>query len=519
MSDGSQEFVEQYTSGLEDYLAGAAEAALGRAYQLGRRALAEKLGVLDVAAAYQEALARVLLRARAAEESAQMVRRASDFLAESLSPFEMTHRGFQETIAKLLEVNETLRGAQRRLSFLAEASKELASSLDYQATLARVARLAVPYLADVCTIDIVEADEAVRRVAVACGQPSKERLARELYRYPPDPALPNPVGQVLRTAQAVLYQQVSDSFLAAAAHDAEHLQLLRQLGFASGMIVPLLARGQALGALSFFLAKSERHYGPADLTLAEDLAGRMASAVDNAWLYREVQEALGLREEFLEAAAHELRTPATSLKGYVQFLQRRGPRDEVERRVLANIAQAAERAVRLARELAEIHELAREPPRLGRSSFDLLQLVLECAAAVEAGLEQHHFLVCAAGPLSVQADRERLALALGALLEHAVKYQPQGGAVHVTVAEAEGKAMVEVRDFGVGIPPDRLAHLFEPLFEPWPSGSPYYVGVVGLSLYLARRTIEVHGGRIEAESQVGQGTTIRFCLPLTHPSG
>lgn len=230
-----------------------------------------------------------------------------------------------------------------------------------------------------------------------------------------------------------------------------------------------------------------------------------------------VQQAMRLREEFLAAAAHELRTPTTSLKGYAQFLQRRPPHDAQEQRALTAIGHAADRAARLARELAELYTLTEGVARLKRAPVDLQALALERAEAAQGWAERHRFLVCAAGPVWVEADRERLALALDALLEHAVRYQPQGGDVRVTVAEERGEAVVEVRDFGVGVPPERLGQVFEPLFEPWPPGSPNYVGVVGLDLYLARRLVEAHGGRIEAESQPGQGSTFRFRLPLAAP--
>src|ERR687885_749943 len=171
--------------------------------------------------------------------------------------------------------------------FLSEAGATLSSSLDYRTTLASVARLAVPRLADWCAVDIVEEDGSLERLAVEHEDPQKVQLARELQeRYPPDPEASRGVRRVVRSGQSEFYPDIADEMLVAAARDAEHLRLMRELGFISAIIVPLVARGRTLGAITLVSAEAGGGYGRADLELAEELARRAALAVDNARLYR-----------------------------------------------------------------------------------------------------------------------------------------------------------------------------------------------------------------------------------------
>lgn len=169
---------------------------------------------------------------------------------------------------------------------LAEAGQTLSSSLDYETRLAKVAHLAVPRLADWCSVVVVEEDEAVKQLTVAHVDPAKVKLAHELQqRYPPDWTAAAGAPEVLRSGRAELYPEVSDEMLVAAAHDEEHLRSLRTLQMKSAMIVPLVTRGRSLGVMTFVWAESNRRYSEVDLGLAEELARRAATAIDNARLF------------------------------------------------------------------------------------------------------------------------------------------------------------------------------------------------------------------------------------------
>lgn len=178
--------------------------------------------------------------------------------------------------------------SQQRAAFLAEAGAVLASSLDYASTLRTVARLSVPFVADLCVVDLLTPDGRIERVAVAHGDPEHEALLRELReRYPPDAAGEHPVARVLRTGRPEVAPEITGPLLDAIAPDPGHREIARRLGYRSYMVVPLVARGRTLGALSFVAGESGRRYTADDCAFAEELARRAALAIDNARLYLE----------------------------------------------------------------------------------------------------------------------------------------------------------------------------------------------------------------------------------------
>lgn len=208
-----------------------------------------------------------------------------------------------------LDLTERKRAEQAQ-QYLAEASRVLSSSLDYHTTLANIAHLTVPQLADWCTVHLVEEDGSVQAIATAHVNPAKVVWAEEInQKYPFDPNEVRGVAQVLRTGQSELYLDIPDHLLVEAARDAEHLQILRGVGFKSVMIVPLLAHSRTLGTISFVSAESGRRYDQADLVLAEELARRAALAVDNARLYWQAQQA---RQKAEQAATRTARLQAVT---------------------------------------------------------------------------------------------------------------------------------------------------------------------------------------------------------------
>lgn len=189
------------------------------------------------------------------------------------------HRlSFQERMARA-EAEE----ARQHMGFLAEASTLLASSLDHETLLCSLARLAVPYLADGCVVDLLEEDQTVRRLAVAAADPAEEALGRELFRrYPSDLNDNHPLHRVLQTGKPIFLPEITDEMWVSIARDEDPLRMTRSLGLKSAIIVPLLAGERTLGALSFLLTDSSRRYRPTDLALAEDLARWVGVAVSNA---------------------------------------------------------------------------------------------------------------------------------------------------------------------------------------------------------------------------------------------
>ncbi|MEA2133296.1 MAG: hypothetical protein QOC68_1205 [Solirubrobacteraceae bacterium] len=186
-----------------------------------------------------------------------------------------------EDVTELKQVEQSQR-------FLAEASRVLADSLEYESTLAAIARLAVPGVADWCAVELdTDRTGELVRVAVAHVDPAKVTMATEIAeRYPSDPRADRGVHHVLRTGESQLWPDIPDALIVEAARDEEHLRLIRELGMVSVMMVPMRVRDRVLGVISFIGAESGRRFTDADLRLAEDLALRAATAVENARLYR-----------------------------------------------------------------------------------------------------------------------------------------------------------------------------------------------------------------------------------------
>ncbi|MDP9091882.1 MAG: SpoIIE family protein phosphatase [Actinomycetota bacterium] len=190
-----------------------------------------------------------------------------------------------------VRATEQAQRTARQLTFLADASAELASSLNYPVTLAHVARLSVPTLADWCAVSMVGSGGALSTLAVAHVDPAKVESAWELEkRYPPDPDAPTGVPNVVRTGQSELYREITDDMLVAGARDEEHLRLSRDLDLRSALVVPLTARGRTLGAITLLRTTGSDEYGPAELAVAEDLGRRAGVAIDNSRLHSETQD-------------------------------------------------------------------------------------------------------------------------------------------------------------------------------------------------------------------------------------
>jgi PAS domain S-box-containing protein len=190
-------------------------------------------------------------------------------------------------------LRQAAEAAERRAAFLAQASSMLASSLDYQVTLQRVANLTVPVLADWCVVHLSHAGQNPTRVAVAHVDPEKLRWERSVYeqlRY--DPHSVRGLANVLRTGKTELYPRITDEMLVALVDDPQRLEILRKLGLTSVIIAPLIARDQVLGAITLISAESGVQYDQKSVELAEDLAQRAAVAIDNARLYQDSQQAL-----------------------------------------------------------------------------------------------------------------------------------------------------------------------------------------------------------------------------------
>jgi PAS domain S-box-containing protein len=423
-------------------------------------------------------------------------------------------------IGTVMDVTERRR-SEDDLRFLAEASALLATSLDYEDTLRRVATLAVPVLADWCAVDVVDERGRVRRLINVHRDPEKVRLSEELHRrYPTDPDATAGPPRVMRTGEPELIPEISDERLAHYARDAEHLRLMRELGLRSYLTVALRSRERVLGALTLVRAETARRYGQEELRLAEELARRAAVSVDNALLYREAQKAIGLRDGFLQVAAHELRTPVTALKLNIQALVASTRREEAwsERTVsrLTGLERGVSRLGVLVNELLDVSRITSGRLVLRPEELDLAELAREVAGRFRAEAERAGCVLrvrVPPGPVVSRWDRLRLEQVLSNLLSNALKYgagQPVEVALSTSLSTSGERVLLRVRDEGIGIESAVQARIFE-RFERAVSDRHY--GGLGMGLWITREIVTAMGGTIHVESTPRQGATFTVELP------
>lgn len=434
---------------------------------------------------------------------------------------------------------------QLRLAFLAEASEILNASLDYQTTLHNLAHLLVPRQADWCSVDMLAEDGRLERLAVAHVDPTRVAWAHELHRrYPPDMNAQSGVARAIRTGQPEIYPVITEEMLTQAAEDAEQLSILRQVGFSSLMIVPMMSLGRSLGAITFVWAESGYHYGDSELNFAVDLAHRAAMAVENSRLYREAQEAVQVQKEldyyknlFLSTATHELRTPLTSVKGYAQLLDRAFKklrdsdtppdpqvfREDLDRHIrsVEMVVWQVERMNRLIAELLDFSRLDNDKFVLDRANqlnlADVINRVVEQMTAI--GDTQPVILDLPKAPVLGYWDESRLEQVLINLLGNAFKYSPKDHPVTVGLelrrspASNRPEALVWVQDNGIGIDQEHQANIFERFYRVR-NGNTARIDGLGLGLYISHEIVTRHDGRMWLESQPGLGSTFYFTLPL-----
>jgi signal transduction histidine kinase len=407
--------------------------------------------------------------------------------------------------------------ARQRAAFLSEASAALATSLDYDATIQQVAALAVPVLADLCSVFALGEDDQIRRVVTTHSHRVPADLVVALNRHRPGPISPHGnVALTIRTGQSVLDATIPDGYIESIAQDADHLDVLKRLDLRSSIVVPLRARDETPGALALFLSGTGRQYGPADLSLAEELAGRAALAIDNARLYRDSQRAIQVRDDFLSVAAHELKTPVTTLLGFAQLLlsQLRRP-DGLDERIVEKTLFAIERgSLRMSRLVSQILDLSRlESGRLilDRQSTNLTTLVQEIVTSMQTTTSRHTLHVRTSPEVPALVDPLRIEQVVMNLLDNAIKYSPRGGPIDVELTQpGPGLARLTVADRGVGIPIERRPHIFERFYQAHEGD---HAPGLGLGLYISHQIVELHGGSIEPEFPPDGQTRFTITLP------
>jgi signal transduction histidine kinase len=422
------------------------------------------------------------------------------------------------------DLREAIASPQARLELLLQASELLGRSLDYEATLASLHTLLVPRIADGYVVDVLDAQGALHRIAAVDENPAKAELVERLKHIGQvNPDAPHGVQRLLAAGEALLIERMDEEELRKGARNEEHFEIMKALDLTSGLVVPLRASGRSIGMLWLYSARSKRVYTREDLGLVEEVAARAALAIENARLWRESQDAIHARDEFLAIASHELRTPLTSLLLRVQGELRRLRRepdytpnhaDLTEWLTLTNTQIS--RLARLVEELLDVSHITSGKLRLAHDTADLLAVATEAAGLLADEARRKGSTLAVQGEPGIIGwwDPLRLEQVVVALLSNAIKYG-EGRPIDVRVERGEDTASVMVRDRGIGIDPAHTRRIFERFGR---QVSSRHYGGFGLGLWVARQIVEASGGNITVESAPGAGSTFHVHLPLAPPS-
>jgi PAS domain S-box-containing protein len=271
---------------------------------------------------------------------------------------------------------------------------------------------------------------------------------------------------------------------------------------------PIRHDGQIIGAVAINTDITERKQ--AEVERAQMLAREQAARA-------EAEAAVQIRDEFLSVAAHELKTPVTSMRGYAQVLLRRlakGQPLEPERvqRALDAIDQQSEKLTRFVDQLLDISRISAGRLTLNLQPTDLGRLAADVAADLQQTTQRHRFIVEVDHVGVAQVDPLRLEQVLTNLITNAVKYSPEGGPVMIRAARPSADLVqIVVTDQGIGIPPEHRPYIFDRFYQAHGSG---YFGGLGLGLSISQQIVQLHGGRLEAEFPDDGGTRLVISLPV-----
>lgn len=409
--------------------------------------------------------------------------------------------------------------AERRAAFLAEASSILvAASLDFDATLRALARLAVSRLADWCAIHAISPSGALTRAAVTHNNPQMELQLAKLMENGMNDQWERTVRSVARTGKSQIISALQPStWLDLDDRTDVDRAAAERLATGSAMITPLTGRGNVLGAVTFVTNRPDHEFDDKDLELAEELGRRAAIALDNARLYREADEANRAKADFLAVMSHELRTPLNAIMGYTDLLDAgvSGEINDKQHHQLDRIRASARHLLQL---IEEILSFARMETGAEEVQLELVtadEIVNGVAAEIEplARSKDLTFDVdIVDSNVALRTDPAKTRQVLMNLLSNAVKFTDRGS-VRLRLRSSDGRAHFDVIDTGMGIPQEQMERIFDPFWQ-LEQPNTRRVGGTGLGLSVSRRYVRLLGGEIQVDSEPGGGTRVSVSLPL-----
>jgi signal transduction histidine kinase len=342
--------------------------------------------------------------------------------------------------------------------------------------------------------------------------PEKISLVRALYeQYKDKSNMTHGLQRLLETGKPELISSVSGDVLETVQDDVEMLSIINALGLQSYMGVPLIARGQTIGAITFSSVQPYRRYTQEDMVFAGELARRIALVLDIS----DQKELERRKDEFISMASHELKTPVTSLKGFTNLFQRRLAKqaDEKTLHYLARMDAQLNKLTKLITDLLDVSKILTGKVIYREEPFDLDTLIKETIENLQAATPGHRLRLNGTAEAQIYGDRDRIGQVLINLITNAIKYSPHADTVVIHVARDSQNAQVSVQDFGIGISKEHQQKIFERFYQVTDPEEKTYPGL-GIGLYLSYEIIRRHEGTMWVESNKGEGSTFHFSLPL-----
>ncbi|HEX5753022.1 MAG TPA: ATP-binding protein [Archangium sp.] len=405
--------------------------------------------------------------------------------------------------------------AEASARFLSEASRLLAERLDRaEEILERVARLAASSICSYCIIGVARADGHLPRVAAAHREPSEEPLVQRARSFVPQAPGRSPLLEGVHTGKSVLIREFTRDVRQRYAVCPEHLEVMNTLDAHSVMTVPMRAGGKVHGMMIFAACAPLRRLDEQDLSLAEELAHRVGMSLENLRLYEEARQAVGLRDEFLSVASHELKTPLTSLKLQHTLIDKC-----LTPECRASVGTRLPKAMRQVERLTSLVDSLLDVSRIGAGRLGLEPVDMELTGLLREVMERLSEVFAQAGcavdfpatpPVHGYWDPLRLDQVLVNLLSNAAKYGA-GKPIHVRVTVEDERTRLMVRDEGIGIAPADLPRLFSRFGR---AVSERHYGGLGLGLFISKQIVEAMQGSIRVESELARGSTFTVELPL-----
>jgi len=409
--------------------------------------------------------------------------------------------------------------AEQALQMLASLTRRLGELTDRSHGLDQVLAATLPVLGDSAVLYLRSGETVSKRASASLS--AALNLDDPRFDLGPSTVCFDGEPEILANVSEILAQS-------GPSRAGEHVWFLHELGVSSYICWPLFIRDRVFGSLVFLNRDPERHYLDSDVELAKDVAGRMATALDNVGLYElaqseraKLQEANRAKDMFLATVSHELRTPLNAIVGWGQMLRGGGLSRETEQRAVDTIERNGRALAQLVADLLDVSRVVSGNLHVDEGQVDLRGIVeaaLDAARPVAASNGVALDAVLPDGPLNTVGDATRLQQVVGNILGNALKFTAKGGHVALSLTVEGEVARLEIQDDGPGIAPEFLPVMFD-RFKQADSGAHRAQRGLGLGLAIVKHLVELHGGTVTAHSEgLGKGARFVVTLPLGVPA-